>query len=92
MSLRAALGPTLDSMPTLMMVPVMVRISLMTRRMYQPLMNSMRSDQQTLRSRVSLKYCTNSWKQKNVLVNSLVTYVTVTVKQHTLYLLEDDAS
>lgn len=51
---------TFDSMPILMMLPVMVRMSLMMRRMYQPLMNSNRSAQDTFRSRVSLKKCTYS--------------------------------
>lgn len=39
---------TLDSMPIFMMVPTTVRTSLMTRRMYQPLRNSMRSERHTL--------------------------------------------
>lgn len=51
---------TFDSMPILMMLPVMVRMSLMMRRMYQPLINSNRSAQATLRSRISLKKWTYS--------------------------------
>lgn len=51
---------TLDSIPILMMLPVMVKRSLMISRMYQPLMNSRRSDQHTLRPRMSRKYCTYS--------------------------------
>lgn len=51
---------TLDSIPILMTLPVTVKMSLMIRRMYQPLMNSRRSDQHTLRPRVSRKYCTYS--------------------------------
>lgn len=39
---------TLDSMPIFMMVPSTVRTSLTTRRMYQPLRNSIRSDRHTL--------------------------------------------
>lgn len=53
-------GRTLDSMPTLMTLPVMVKMSLTMRRMYHPLMNSIRSAQHTFRSKVSLKNCTNS--------------------------------
>lgn len=50
----------MDSMPTLMTLPVMVKMSLTMRRMYHPLMNSIRSAQHTFRSKVSLKNCTNS--------------------------------
>lgn len=59
-SIEGGGGRTLYSMPILMKLPVMVKMSLMMRRIYQPLMNSMRSDQHTSRPRISLKKCTYS--------------------------------
>ena len=52
---------TLDSIPILMKLPVMVNKSLTMRRIYQPLMNSILSPKLTLRPSLCLKNCTYSW-------------------------------
>lgn len=52
---------TLDSIPILMKLPMMVNMSLTMSRMYQPLMNSILSPQLTLRPRPRLKNCAYSW-------------------------------
>ena len=63
---RAWAGPTLASMPIFMMVPEMVSMSLVTRRMYQPLTNSNRSHRLMTRPRRRHMNLTNSCRGRRV--------------------------
>lgn len=92
---RLMMSLTFSSMPILMKEPVMVSKSLMMSRIYQPLINSIRSPQQTSRFREFLKYFTNSWKdteQGNFILALRDKIVVLTWMCLIFYVLKNDSS
>lgn len=71
---------TLDSIPILMKLPIMVNVSLTMSRMYQPLMNSILSPQLTLRPSLWLKNCTYSWVRRWEMINGALNVIHTTGK------------